>query len=293
MGKIAIEDGFADIINKSQRGLHISDAELAERAGVSAEDLAAVKSGKVNIAVIRRVARHLRLAPNPLEDLARNAWYPKTPNFPRGFAMFNTDCGDMRVNNYLVWDPKTRVAAIFDTGASCEELLHFIRAEKLKVHYLFITHAHDDHIAALDTLVEATGAEVWTHPLEPLPRPGFRQFAEGAYFHIGELAIKTIRTSGHSPGITTFYVTGLSWPLAIVGDSLFAGSMGGSATAFGQQYQNTSSRILTLPKDTVLAPGHGPLTTVSQEKRHNPFFAPRNERASLEDVIQSKTSSNA
>jgi glyoxylase-like metal-dependent hydrolase (beta-lactamase superfamily II) len=207
--------------------------------------------------------------------------------------MFNTDCGDMRVNNYLVWDPKTRVAAIFDTGASCEELLHFIRAEKLKVHYLFITHAHDDHVAALDTLVEATGAEVWTHPLEPLPRPGFRQFAEGAYFHIGELAIKTIRTSGHSPGMTTFYVTGLSWPLAIVGDSLFAGSMGGSATAFGQQYQNTSSKILTLPKETVLAPGHGPLTTVSQEKRHNPFFAPRNERASLEDVIQSKSSSNA
>jgi glyoxylase-like metal-dependent hydrolase (beta-lactamase superfamily II) len=69
--------------------------------------------------------------------------------------------------------------------------------------------------------------------------------------------------------------------------------MGGSATAFGQQYQNTSSKILTLPKETVLAPGHGPLTTVSQEKRHNPFFAPRNERASLEDVIQSKTSSNA
>jgi hypothetical protein len=65
MAKIPIEDTFADIINKAQRGLQISDADLCAWANVSAEDLAAVKSGKPVIAVIRRVARHLRLAPTP------------------------------------------------------------------------------------------------------------------------------------------------------------------------------------------------------------------------------------
>ncbi|MBL9205977.1 MAG: MBL fold metallo-hydrolase [Opitutaceae bacterium] len=285
MAKIPIEDTFADIINKAQRGLQISDADLAARADVSAEDLAAVKAGKPLIAVIRRVARHLRLAPNPLESIARKEWYPEQPLFPRGFAMFNTTFGDMTVNNYVVWDAKTQIAAVFDTGAECDELLNFIKATRLEVHYLFITHAHEDHIAALDPLVEATRAQVWTHPLEPVSRAGAKTFKEGSYFHLGEVAIKTLTTSGHSPGMTTFYITGLSWPLAIVGDSVFAGSMGGSATAFKEQYENDIHKIMNLPRDTVIAPGHGPLTTVAQEKQHNPFFASRTEKNNLSDIL--------
>jgi glyoxylase-like metal-dependent hydrolase (beta-lactamase superfamily II) len=73
--------------------------------------------------------------------------------------------------------------------------------------------------------------------------------------------------------MTTYYITGLSWPLAIVGDAIFASSMGGSAAHFADQYRNDVEKILTLPRDTVLACGHGPLTTVGQEKKHNPFFA--------------------
>ena len=103
--------------------------------------------------------------------------------------------------------------------------------------------------------------------------PGAKTFQENAYFHIGELAIKTLFTWGHSPGMTTFFVTGLSWPLAIVGDSIFASSMGGSPTNFEDQYRNNKEKLLTLPKDTVIASGHGPLTTLAQEKEHNPFFA--------------------
>ena len=68
-------------------------------------------------------------------------------------------------------------------------------------------------------------------------------------------------------------MTGLSWPLAIVGDAVFSSSMGGSATHFAEQYQNDLKKIFTLPRDTVLACGHGPLTTLAQEKTNNPFFA--------------------
>jgi glyoxylase-like metal-dependent hydrolase (beta-lactamase superfamily II) len=97
-------------------------------------------------------------------------------------------------------------------------------------------------------------------------------FRENAHFHIGGLAIKTLSTWGHSPGQTTFYVTGLSYPLAVVGDSLFAGSIGGSTEHFADQHKNDVEKILRLPRNTVLACGHGPLTTVGQEKVHNPFF---------------------
>ncbi len=272
MARIPLEDNFNDVINKAQRGLTISDEELARRAEVSPADLAAVKAGRPLDAVIRRVARHLRLSPDALEALAHKRWYPQIPDFPLGFAVFNTPHEDMTVNSYLVWDPRARLAAAFDTGADCQGMLDLIASEALVLRYIFLTHTHPDHIADLARLAGSTRAEVWSSELEPVDHPGARTFPENAHFHVGTLAIKTLLTAGHSPGQTTFYITGLSWPLAIVGDSVFASSMGGSATHFAEQYRNNTTKILTLPRDTVLACGHGPLTTLAQEKRHNPFF---------------------
>lgn len=273
MARIPLEDNFNDVIQKAQRGLGISDAFLAERAEVSEADLAAVKGGQVIEAVIRRIARHLRLSADALEALAHKRWYPQLPDFPKGFAAFNTTWQDMTVNSYLIWDQRERVAAAFDTGADCGAMLDLIAAEKLTVQYVFITHTHPDHIAALDRLTAATKAEVWAGELEPVNHPGAKTFKENAHFHVGSLSVKTLFTFGHSPGMTTFFVSGLSWPVAFVGDSLFASSMGGSATNFADQVRNNREKILTLPRDTVIASGHGPLTTLAQEKQHNPFLA--------------------
>jgi hydroxyacylglutathione hydrolase len=273
MARIPIEDNFTDIIGKAQRGLGISDPELCKRAEVTAADLAAVKSGQLIDAVIRRVARHLKLGPNALEELAHKRWYPEVPVFPHGFAVFNTPFEDMTVNSYLIWDSRSRTAAAFDTGSDCSGMLGVLRAEKLRLQMIFLTHTHDDHVADLPKLAKETGAEVWASDREPSDLPGARVFKENAHFHIGTLAIKTLSTWGHSPGQTTFYVTGLSYPLAVVGDSLFAGSMGGSVAHYGDQHRNDTQKILRLPRNTVLACGHGPLSSVAQEKLHNPFFA--------------------
>lgn len=274
MPRIPLEDNFEDVVNKAQAGLGISDQDLAARAEVSAEDLAAVKSGRPIDAVIRRVARHLRLDPNALEQLAHKRWYPRQPVFPRGFAAFNTPYGGMTVNSYLVWDPRDHLAAAFDTGASCQSMLDIVHAERLRLRYIFLTHTHADHVADLPRLAEgAREAEIWASEREPSDFPRARTFSENAHFHLGSIAIKTLATEGHSAGGTTYFVTGLSWPLAIVGDALFASSMGGSRAAFATQHRNVVRKILSLPRDTVIAPGHGPLTTVVQEKQHNPFFA--------------------
>jgi glyoxylase-like metal-dependent hydrolase (beta-lactamase superfamily II) len=273
MARIPLEDNFDDVINKAQRGLGISDEALATRAEVSAADLTAVKSGRPIDAVIRRVARHLHLSPDALEALAHKRWYPQQPVFPTGFAAFNTPFEDMTVNSYLVWDARTRAAAAFDTGATCEPMLDLLRAERLTLRYVFITHAHEDHVADLSRFARETTAEIWASELEPVPLANVHTFKENAHFHIGALAVKTLLTCGHSPGMTSFYVTGLSWPLAIVGDAIFASSMGGSPTHFRDQLRHNREKLLTLPRDTVLACGHGPLTTLAQEKEHNPFFA--------------------
>lgn len=273
MARIPLEDNFNDVINKAQRGLKISDEALAERAGVSLADLAAVKGGEPLDPVIRRLARHLRLSPTALEALAHKRWYPQLPDFPKGFAVFNTPHEDMTVNNYLIWDPRTRLAAAFDTGANCQGLLDLLQTEELTLRYIFITHTHEDHVIELPRLAGETKAEVWASEVEPAPHPGAKTFKENAHFHVGSLAVKTLFTPGHSPGQTTFFVTGLSWPVAFVGDSVFASSMGGSPTHFADQYRNNKEKIFTLPRDTVLACGHGPLTTLAQEKQHNPFYA--------------------
>lgn len=273
MPRIPLEDNFNDVINKAQRGLGISDEDLAKRAEVSLTDLAAVKNGRVIDAVIRRVGRHLRLSPNALETLAHKRWYPEQPIFPRGFAAFNSAYGDMTVNSYLVWDTRDRVAAAFDTGATSQPMLDLLAAERLTLRYIFLTHTHEDHVADLARLAGETKAEVWASELEPPPIEGGKVFKENAHFHVGTLAIKTLLTPGHSPGLTTFFVTGLSWPLAVVGDALFASSIGGSPTRFRDQLRNDQEKLFTLPRDTVFACGHGPLTTLAQEKEHNPFFA--------------------
>jgi hydroxyacylglutathione hydrolase len=273
MARIPLEDNFNDVINKAQRGLKISDAELAQRAGVSLEDLAAVKAGQPLDAVIRQVASPLKLSPNALEALAHKRWYPQLPDFPKGFAAFNTPYEDMTVNSYLIWDPRARLAAAFDTGADSGGMIDLVRAEGLTLRYIFLTHTHEDHVADLPRLAAETKAEVWASELEPANFPGAKTFKENAHFHVGSLAIKTLFTFGHSPGMTTFFVTGLSWPLAVVGDSVFASSMGGSPTHFADQYRNNKEKIFTLPRDTVLACGHGPLSTLAQEKQHNPFYA--------------------
>jgi hydroxyacylglutathione hydrolase len=85
--------------------------------------------------------------------------------------------------------------------------------------------------------------------------------------------VDTLLTSGHSLGGMSYVVNGLARPVAIVGDSIFAGSMGGGGVSYEDALRNNRQKILRLPENTVLCPGHGPLTTVGEERKHNPFFA--------------------
>lgn len=273
MPRIPLEDNFNDIVGKTQRGLKLTDEALAAAANVPVADLQAVKQGEIRENTLLALAKPLGLERNALLAIARKEWYPEQPLFKRGFAMFNTTFEDMTVNSYLVWDVKTKLAAAFDTGADATAMLDTISAEGLTLRYIFITHTHPDHIADIHKLAAGGSAEIWASELEPLGQLGAKSFQENAHFHLGELSIKTLFTWGHSPGMTTFFISGLSWPLAIVGDSIFAGSMGGSPTHFDVQLRNNKTKIMKLPADTVLACGHGPLTTLKQEKQHNPFYA--------------------
>lgn len=268
---IPLEDNFADIIGKAQRGLRLSDTELAEKARVSSQTVRKLREGEFDELALLRVAPVLGLAARALSDLATGGWQPKKTEDLDGLAAFNTRYHDMAVNSYLVWDPKTKDAAAFDTGADCGEMLRLVSKKKLNVKMILLTHAHSDHVADLPRLREETGAQVFISSREAIP--GAEPFEEGKQFRLGTLDIDTRLTWGHSRGGMTYVVTGLARKVAIVGDSLFAGSMGGGNVSYENAIKNNLEKILALPDETIICPGHGPMTTVGEEKQHNPFFA--------------------
>jgi glyoxylase-like metal-dependent hydrolase (beta-lactamase superfamily II) len=300
MARIPLEDNFTDILDKAQRGLQLNDTRLASRARVSVAQLTAAKSGHTDDAVIRNLATALNLGPNRLVASARQKWHPADPGPIDGLACFNTPFSDMTVNSYLAFDLQTRIAAAFDTGTDCDPLLKLVRERGLKIELILLTHTHGDHVYELDRLKEATSAPAYVSERETLS--GATPFADGRVFELVErasrpftgqsgtgvspvageaeragrpfhgLTIETRRTSGHARGGTTFVVTGLARRLAVVGDALFAGSMGGGQANYAEALRTNRENIFTLPDDTVLCPGHGPLTTVGEEKAHNPFY---------------------
>jgi hydroxyacylglutathione hydrolase len=267
---IPLEDNVSDIIGKAQRGLGISDSQLAERSGVSVEAVRKLRTGDLTGDAIELVAPVLNLSAPALRKLAAGDWNPESVPPVDGLAMFNTTYGDMTVNAYLVWDPATRDAVAFDTGADCRAMLKRIEEEQLTVRLILLTHAHPDHVADLARLRKTTEAPIHISELEP--EEGAETIPEGKHFKVGTLAIEARLTSGHSPGGMTYVVTGLARPVAVVGDSLFAGSMGGGNVSYQDALRNNREKILTLPEETIVCPGHGPLTTVGKEKHDNPFF---------------------
>ncbi len=268
--EIPIEDFFEDIIGKSQRGLKFDDASLASAAGISVDALQSLKSGQFDEDAARKVAPPLNLDPDSLVVSANKAWRPE-PVAVAGLASFNTPFEDMTVNAYLVWDPASKKAAAFDSGADATPMADAIRSAGLDLAAIFLTHTHPDHVADLGTL-QALAPDAPLHANEQEPYPGAELFEEGRQFDIGSLKIGALTTSGHSVGGTTFVIEGLARPVAIVGDAIFAGSMGGGAVSFIDALSNNRTKIMSLQDGTVLCPGHGPLTTVAEEKAHNPFF---------------------
>jgi glyoxylase-like metal-dependent hydrolase (beta-lactamase superfamily II) len=272
---IPIEDFCEDIVGKAMRGLGLSDSDVASRCNASESQIQAIRRGEsTEPTVLRAIAPVLNLDADALVVSAEKSWYPE-PIEVDGLALFNTPyhAMDMLVNAFVVRDPQSQQAAIFDSGADAAPLIEYIENHDLDITALFLTHTHPDHVADVDTiLARFPGIPVYSNQQEPWPCPGAEHFEEGTRYSIGALSVDTRTTWGHAKGGTTFVVEGLSRTLAIVGDALFAGSMGGPKLSLAVALRTNREHIFSLPDETVICPGHGPLTTVGEEKAHNPFF---------------------
>jgi glyoxylase-like metal-dependent hydrolase (beta-lactamase superfamily II) len=210
------------------------------------------------------------------------------------------ETGPLMVNCYIVADETAQQAAVFDPGGDVDRILKSLAEKDLQVKYIINTHTHWDHVGGNRELQQATGAPILTHRLEApgLQAAGSRaaQFGaavsdseasqyleEGDVVVLGAIQFEVIDLRGHSPAGLGFIFEGQIdidgaqeiRKLVICGDALFAGSIGRTDFPGGDTdllLENIRTKIFSLPDNTLVLPGHGPVSTVGREKKHNPFF---------------------
>ena len=198
------------------------------------------------------------------------------------------ETGPLQENAYLVIDRATRDAVMVDPGEDADMLISAVEQANVQLQAIWLTHAHFDHVGAVKAVRVRFGVPVYLHeadipmfeagpfqaasyrlPFDGDQAPGER-FVEGQGLRLGELSFSVMHTPGHSPGHVTIHGHGI----ALVGDCLFAGSIGRTDLPFGNvaDFGRSLRRIVALPPETRVFAGHGPATTVGDERRTNPYI---------------------
>jgi len=197
--------------------------------------------------------------------------------------------GPIMANCYIIGCEETKNAAVIDPGDEADRILLALSEEKLKVQYILNTHGHFDHVGANKRLKDVTGAKLAIHPddivmlesvnmaaasfgmsVENSPAPDLT-IKDGDTVTIGNISLNVIHTPGHSPGGVSFHTNGI----VFVGDTLFAGSIGRTdfpGGDFNTLIASIKNKLFVLGDDVQALTGHGPATTIGQEKRTNPFL---------------------
>ena len=271
-----LEDHLGDIIRKARAMTGVSTLTAARAAHLSEAELASLEESgtfdkRPNFATL---ANAIGLNSTKLERIA-NGWLPAKKELSawRQFRAFTSAGDGMTVNCFLLWDESTREAALFDTGFDAGVILDALTTERLALRHIFITHSHFDHVYALGK-IRAGHPDAHIHNSSK-NAPANQHNQPGEVIRIGALQVTHRETPGHAADGVTYVIS--HWPnsapdVAIVGDAIFAGSMGRGNDSWDLARQKVREQILTLPSDTLLCPGHGPLTTVAEEFSNNPFF---------------------
>lgn len=271
-----LEDEFVDILRKAQRGTGTSASELAERTGIDMKDVAAWARGasRPSDDQARALARPLGLDPGKFADAAAARWHPNVA-LPADVRHHPHDPHPS--NGYLFFLDDDRSAALIDPAGLPQTILDAIAEGPYALRYILITHKHADHCDATAAIARAfPRARIVMHAADVAAIGADGRYAlpvvDGDELPFGDAAsIRMLHTPGHTDGSSCF----LFRSTLFTGDTLFAGSVGGAfgeKTGYRDILENVRTKIFSLDDATVLMPGHGPPSTVAEERAHNPFF---------------------
>jgi glyoxylase-like metal-dependent hydrolase (beta-lactamase superfamily II) len=269
-----LEDHIGDICRKARIQTNTSIVAATAAAGVDEPSLYAFETDGVEASVnIEALAGLLGLDVAKTGRIAAG-WEPASVDLSlwQELRMVTTAEG-FEVNSFLVWDAQSRAAALFDTGWFADDIFKLIDDHDLDLQHLFITHMHGDHVAAMPTVRNRYPGVRLHSNSEHAPKE--QRVTPSESISVGVLCVRARLTPGHAPDGVTYVIKG--WPndapmAAVVGDAVFAGSMGKGFNTPQLAQQKIREEILTLPLDTLVCPGHGPLTTIAEERENNPFF---------------------
>jgi len=268
---IPLEDDPCDVIAKAMRGHGLSTQDLANRCGLPHTIITQALSDTVptiNAQQLRTIALELNLSPQELASLPH---YKPEAAPPKELIQIVTDFGHAGVNSFIITHGSS--ATLFDAGTSAAPLISFLKQNNLELDAIYITHDHHDHVGGLEAF-----------PNTPTFFPG--DITHGTEKSLAaNIRLTALETSGHCSPSLAYFIEGLELPLCICGDIIFAGSMGKSPNPerYQQSLSHAKDNVMTLPSNTILCPGHGPLTTIEQETANNPF---------LSDYAESKSTAN-
>ncbi len=252
---MSLEDEFSDVLAKALAGLEMDSSDLAKAAKVETCEIEGLLHGDMDEEVVRKIAPHLQLDVEAL--IALPTYVPKRLELP-GITRIELPFRQWTVNAWLVEKDGTRL--LFDTGWGKRHILDHVEPARLTA--VLITHAHVDHVGGVRVLADA-GVKVVSE----------KEALYQGELDFGRLRLRTVDLSGHKTPTAGYFIDGLEKQVLVTGDALFAGSVGrcGSSRDYRLAFETIRAAISEANGDCVFLPGHGPPTSLSEERVANPF----------------------